>query len=329
MRATSTGLGWNGPVTDHFDGQRFFNPHAPTGNSLGSLLRWQTSRKHRPWPKKVENTAIPRLPDRVADGEVHVTLVNHCTFLIQLPGGNLLTDPVWSERVSPVGFAGPRRVRRPGIAWEALPRIDAVLVSHSHYDHLDLPTLRELNARFQPRFVTGLGNGLFLRSQGCARCEELDWFQVARLDSLGARITFTPAQHWSARSVVSRNTTLWGGFWIETDHRRIYFAGDSGYSPLFADLRGRLGSPDLALLPIGAYEPRWFMKAAHMGPDEAVAAHRDLGASVSLAMHCDTFPLADEGFGDAESLLADAREQAGLAPARLRAPATGETVVVA
>jgi L-ascorbate metabolism protein UlaG (beta-lactamase superfamily) len=328
LRATTAGPGWKGPVTDHFDGKQFFNPRGPTGNTLGNLIRWQSSREQGAWPEKITNNATPRLPDNVGDGEAHVTLVNHCTFLIQLPGCNLLTDPVWSERVSPFSFAGPRRIRPPGIAWDTLPRIDAVLISHSHFDHLDLPTLRELHARFKPHFITGLGNRAFLEGQGFGKVQELDWWGTASIPDLGARIAFTPAQHWTARSFAERNTTLWGGFWIETARRRIYFAGDSGYSPDFADIRARLGPPDLALLPIGAYEPRWFMKGAHLAPDDALVAHRDLGARASLGMHCDTFPLADEAFGDAERLLAEAREKSGVTSAQFRAPATGETVII-
>ncbi len=329
-RATSAGPGWRGVKSDHFDGERFFNPRGPGVNSFGDFLKWQRTREARPWPAKVDNAVTPRLPERVGDAEAFVTLVNHCTFLVQLPGCNLLTDPVWSERVSPVGFAGPKRVRPPGVAWDRLPRIDAVLVSHNHFDHLDLPTLRELEKRFAPTFVTGLGNRALLEARGLRAVEELDWWQTsATLAERGVRVTYTPAQHWSARSFFEKNTTLWGGFWIAGARRTAYFAGDSGYGRDFADVRARLGVPDVAMLPIGAYEPRWFMRGAHMAPDEAVQAWVDLGRPRTLAMHHDTFQLADEGFGEAERDLVVAAERVGGgAVETFRAPATGETVVV-
>lgn len=327
-RRTSAGPGWRGIKSDHFDGERFFNPRGPTGNTFSNLLKWQRARKQGPWPMRVENTMRPQLPGRVGESEVVVTAVNHCTFLIQLPGLNLLTDPVYSERVSPVNFAGPKRIRPPGVAWDQLPKIDAVVVSHNHFDHLDVPTLRELHDRFRPKFIVGLGNRALLEGRGIRDVEELDWWQPSGASALGARIVFTPAQHWSARSFFVKNTTLWGGFWIENGRRKVYFAGDSGYSPDFADVRAKFGVPDLALLPIGAYEPRWFMSGMHMAPDGALQAWRDLGGPRTLAMHFDTFPLADEGFGDAERELAREREKAGLSEAQFLAPAAGATTFV-
>ncbi len=328
-RLTSAGPGWRGTPSDHFDGQRFFNPRGPTGNTRENFRRWRDTRTPRPWPAAVANHAVPRLSPAPGEPLARVTFVNHCTYLIQLDGCTLLTDPLWSERASPVSFAGPRRVRPPGVAWDALPRVDAVLVSHNHYDHLDLPTLRALRARFAPRFITGLGNGAFLRAHGFKAVEELDWWQSASDPSgLGARVTFTPAQHWSARGLTERNTTLWGGFFVETRRERVYFAGDTGHTPDFADIRARLGAPDLALLPIGAYEPRWFMKPSHMDAADAVRAHGELGARRSLGMHFDAFAMADEGFGDAEKELAAARAAAGLADSAFVAPATGETILI-
>lgn len=327
-RATSAGPGWRGPVSDHFNGEEFFNPRGPTGNTFGNFLKWQRTKSPGEWPAAVANTARPQIPARVADGEAFVTPVNHCTFLIQLPGLTLLTDPVWSERVSPFSFAGPKRIRPPAIAWDALPRIDAVLVSHNHFDHLDLPTLHELHTRFKPKFIVGLGNRGLLEGRGIRDVEEIDWWQPSAATALNARITFTPAQHWSARSFLSRNTTLWGGFWITNGRRSVYFAGDSGYGPDFADIRTKFGVPDLAILPIGAYEPRWFMAGSHMAPDDAIKAYRDLGSPRTVAMHFDTFQLADEGFGDAERELVIAREQAGVPAARFHAPLTGETVLL-
>lgn len=319
---------WRGRKTDHFDGERFFNPHGPTGNTFSNFLKWQRSRRMGQWPERVDDNRPARLPARVGDGEAFVTAVNHCTFLIQLPGVNLLTDPVYSERVSPVSFAGPKRIRPPGVPWDRLPRIDAVLVSHSHFDHLDLATLEELHRRFRPKFITGLGNRELLESRGIRDVEEIDWWESSAATSLAARITFTPAQHWSSRNLIVKNATLWGGFWIENDRRRIYFAGDSGYGRDFALIRERQGVPDLALLPIGAYEPRWFMRGSHLAPDDAVVAQRDLGGARCLAMHFDTFQLADEAHGAAERELIAARETAGVPAERFHLPTAGETTPV-
>ncbi len=319
---------WRAARSDHFDGRRFFNPQGPTGASFRDFLRWRTSRRGGIWPERVNDNVPAVIPGRIGEREAVVTAVNHCTFLIQLPGCNLLTDPVYSERVSPVSFAGPRRIRPPGIAWDRLPRIDAVVVSHSHYDHLDLPTLEALHRRFRPRFITGLGNRALLEQRGIGPVDELDWWQATAVGELGVQLTYTPAQHWSSRSLLVKNTSLWGGFWIASAQRRIYFAGDSGYGRDFATIRGRLGVPDLALLPIGAYEPRWFMHPFHLAPDEAIRARSDLGAPRCLAMHFDTFPLADEAYGAAERELAAARAGEGLAADQFHAPRAGETVLV-
>jgi len=328
-RAGAAARGWRNVKTDHFDGESFFNPHGPTGNTFSNFLKWQRSRRTKPWPERRDDNVPASLPGRIGDAEAYVTAINHCTFLVQLPGLNLLTDPVYSERVSPVSFAGPKRIRPPGIAWDKLPRIDAVVVSHNHFDHLDLATLEELHARFRPKFITGLGNRELFESRGIRDVEELDWWQSSAAAALAARISFTPAQHWSSRSLIVKNTSLWGGFWIENDRRKIYFAGDSGYGRDFALIRARMGVPDLGLLPIGAYEPRWFMIGSHLSPDDAIKAQRDLGGPRCLGMHFDTFQLADEGHGDAERELFAAREQAGIEPMHFHAPTAGETVPVA
>lgn len=329
MRGEGGGASWRGTKTDHYDGRYFFNPHGPTGATFADLLKWQRSRRMGTWPARVDDNVPIRLPGRVGEDEVFVTAVNHCTFLIQFPGLNLLTDPVYSERVSPFSFAGPRRIRPPGIPWDQLPRIDAVLVSHNHFDHLDLATLAELHRRFRPKFITGYGNREVLESRGIREVEELDWWQSSTATTLAARVVFTPAQHWSSRSLIVKNTTLWGGFWIENGRRRIYFAGDSGYGRDFAAIRLRLGVPDLALLPIGAYEPRWFMSGFHLAPDDALRARRDLGEPRCLAMHFDTFALADEAYGAAERELQAARAAAGLPDSQFHPPRAGETVLVA
>ena len=253
------------------------------------------------------------------------TFVGHSTFLLQFADGlNVLTDPVWSERVSPVTFAGPRRVRPPAIAFDDLPTVQLVLVSHGHYDHLDVATLRRLDERFNPLFLTGLGNHALLRGRGLRQVEELDWWQSHRFR--GLELTFTPAQHWSNRSLGDRNTTLWGGFWLRAGDLNVYFAGDSGLGRLFALIRERLGVPDLAFLPIGAYEPRWFMREQHMNPQDALQAHRALGLPRSIAMHFGTFQLTEEAFDQPAIDLAVALQMAGIDPARFIVPRFGETI---
>jgi L-ascorbate metabolism protein UlaG (beta-lactamase superfamily) len=280
--------------SDHFDGRRYFNPTLPHGfqhsrRSVVKMLR----EPRTPWPAWVENKGVPRLDAPLRNGEVAITFVNHATFLIQTGGVTLLTDPMWSERASPFRRVGPRRVRHPGVAFDDLPRIDLVLVSHNHYDHLDIATLRRLRRRFAPTVLAAAGDGRVLGPLGFPRVHELDWWEEVRFSD-ALKVTFVPAQHFSARGLFDRRKSLWGGFVVETGGRRVYFGGDTGYSTHFADIRARLGAPDVALLGIGAYEPRWFMRSVHMNPADAVRAHRDLGARASIGMHFGTFPLTAE-----------------------------------
>jgi L-ascorbate metabolism protein UlaG (beta-lactamase superfamily) len=323
----SAGPGWQGERSDHFDGRLFFNPGANDGKSFGQFLKWKTGGGVTPWPQSVELTATPALPTLLSRGQAAVTFVNHASFLIQLPGCTLLTDPVWSQRVSPVSWAGPQRVRQPGIAWEALPKIDVVLLSHNHYDHWDIPTLRRLHERFQPRFVSGLGNAAFLREIGIGSGEDLDWWQTSKTVS-ECRLVFAPARHWSNRGGGNKNTTLWGAFWIEHDSQRIYFGGDTGMHTHFAETRTKLGRPSLALLPIGAYEPRWFMASMHLNPAEAVDAHLVLGAERSLGMHYGTWQLTNEGIEQPVLDLAAARVAKGLPEQVFAAAEQGRTLVL-
>jgi L-ascorbate metabolism protein UlaG (beta-lactamase superfamily) len=201
-----------------------------------------------------------------------VTFVGHATFLIQTPAGNILTDPMYSRRAGLLNILGPRRVRQPAVRFDDLPPIALVLLSHNHYDHCDVPTLRMLARRFDPVVVTPIGNSAIVRACGIRRVEELDWWEEARFAPMP--ITLTPAYHFSARGPFDKNRALWGGFVVRVRSRRIYFAGDTAYAPFFGDVRERCGSIDLALLPIGAYEPRWFMRVVHMNPEEAVRGAR-------------------------------------------------------
>lgn len=288
---------YDGRVSDHFDGRRFFNPHATPPHGPRGLLKWMTQRNRGPWSAPTETAPGQPPPRRVEGGAVRVTFVGHSTLLVQMDGLNLLTDPIWSERASPVTFAGPRRVRPPGVRFEDLPPIDVVLVSHNHYDHLDLRTLRRLAAEHRPRFVVPLGNAAVLARAGLPGAVELDWWQDAPL-APGVRVVAAPAQHFSNRGPFDAGNTLWASFVIEGPSGRVFFGGDTGYGAHFREIAGRLGAPRVAILPIGAFRPRWFMESVHMSPQEAVAAARELGAGTSVAMHFGTFPLADDGEGE-------------------------------
>jgi L-ascorbate metabolism protein UlaG (beta-lactamase superfamily) len=277
----------------HFDGKRFYNPDAPQASGFLKAFRWMLTSRPEPSPRFVSDVE-QSIPSGSVEGRgLRATLVNHSTVLLQQEGSNILTDPIWSERASPVGWAGPRRRRKPGVRWEDLPRIDTVLLSHNHYDHLDLGSLRRLRDRAQSEFIVPAGVGRLLRSEGIGPVHELDWGESWRLAR--ATIHSVPALHFSARSLFDRNRTLWCGYVIETGAQVIYFAGDTAFGGHFANIRERFGSPRLALLPIGAYEPRWFMSPIHMAPEEAVKAHEILSAKTSIAIHHGTFQLGDEG----------------------------------
>ena len=277
--------------------------------------------RRTPWPSRIDEP--PRLPERLDGADAVVTFIGHATFLIQTAAGNILTDPMYSQRAGPLLF-GPRRVRQPGVRMEDLPPISLVLLSHNHYDHCDLSTLRALAKRFDPTVITLLGNGALVRSAGVTNVEELDWWEDARTTPMP--ITVTPAHHFSARTPFDRNRALWGGFVIRTGDARIYFAGDTAYRPYFVDIRQRLGPIALALLPIGAYEPRWFMHAVHMNPAEAVQAHLDLDAAQSVGMHFGTFQLTTEGIDEPVTGLRDACTARNVPSSRFRTLGFGESL---
>jgi L-ascorbate metabolism protein UlaG (beta-lactamase superfamily) len=311
--------------SDHFDGKRFFNPSGIGLRSFRDFLRWQFSREKAVWPEWIADEARPLPPAPVRAGEVGATFIGHATFLLRLAGFAVLTDPIFSLRASPFASLGPKRVRAPAFSLNALPKIDAVCLSHNHYDHMDLPSLRALQARSNPVIVTGIGNGAYLASRGITNVSELDWWESAE-PLTGLRITYVPAQHWSRRRFWDTNHMLWGGHMVEAHGARVYFSGDTGYPAQFREIGQRCGAPDIALLPIGGYEPRWFMAPQHMNPEEAVRAHLDLGALLSIAMHFATFHLTDEAFGAPEAALAAARAQLGVAESTFRVPVFGETI---
>lgn len=280
------------PMTPQLVDGRYQNPWGINNSkSLWTVLKWKLSGSPERWPDKVSVTP-KELPLKPASGAI-ATWVNHSTFLVQLPHLNILFDPVYSERVSPVSWAGPRRVHDPGIPWEKLPKIDVVMVSHNHYDHCDIETLVKLYRRDAPLFLVPKGDGELLAQYGISRVEELTWWQESMVGD--TRFVFTPAQHWSARGTLDRNKSLWGGFWVQHGELKLFHAGDTGLGPHFKEIRARLGTPSFAMLPIGAYEPRWFMKDMHMNPSDAVQAWEQLGRPRAVGMHFGSFQLTDEG----------------------------------
>jgi L-ascorbate metabolism protein UlaG (beta-lactamase superfamily) len=260
-----------------------------------SLLKWLSTRQKGPWRPYTDAPPGPPPPYRVGEGKVRVTFVGHATALIQQDRVNVLTDPIWSTVASPFPPIGPTRARPPGLRFEDLPPIDAVLVSHDHYDHLDVPTLKRLKHAFpRLRIYAGLGVGAVLASAGVDGAIELDWWQSAEL-APGVRVTAVPEQHFSNRGLFDRDRTLWAGFVVQGPAGATYFGGDTGYGPHFAATRERLGPMRVALLPIGAFRPQWFMSPVHESPSEAMKAAADLGARTTVPMHYGTFALADDG----------------------------------
>jgi L-ascorbate metabolism protein UlaG (beta-lactamase superfamily) len=268
----------------------------------------------------------PQHPPPPGDAAAVLTFVGHATWLIQTARETILTDPMYSRRAGPFNMMGPRRVRDVAVPFEWLPHISVVLLSHNHYDHCDVTTLRRLRHVFNPLLITPFGNGRLLRGIGIQRVEELDWWESTKTSHVS--VTLTPAQHFSARGPHDRNRALWGGFTIDVAGRRIYFAGDSGYAPYFSAIGQRLGPIDLALPPIGAYEPRWFMKDVHMNPAEAVQAHLDLGAKQSLGMHFGTFQLTTEAIDEPLRALDIARREHHVPTDRFRTLDFGESFVL-
>jgi len=278
---------YHGPVSDHFDGTRFFSEEHD--HTFTDMLKWLWEMETVEWPEWITDPSQPNPVDYVSDTRVKITYINHATTLIQLDSLNILTDPIWSERASPVSWFGTKRIRNPGIKLADLPIIDIILISHDHYDHLDISTLQELANRDQPQILAGLGVKSILESHGITSVQEMDWWQDYQFKTSDITITFVPAQHGSGRNLFGENRTLWGGFIINGISGRIYFAGDTGYGRFLNDLKSQYSEFDLTVFPIGSYEKRWFMKNQHMNPDDAVKAHILLNSKQSVGIHYATF----------------------------------------
>ncbi|MFS4457985.1 MBL fold metallo-hydrolase [Bdellovibrio sp. HCB2-146] len=304
---------------------RYYDPQKPHHGQEGflnnydnspkqSFWKWQWERwttekpKEAPFTPEVLKTDTTFLKNNKT--EPTLTWIGHSSFLLQLEGMNILTDPVFSARTSPVSFAGPKRQVALPFQLEELPAIDVVVISHNHYDHLDLATLKKLSQRPDNKtiFLVPLGNQKLLQSEGIQKVQEYDWWDQVKAGPLN--FILTPTQHWSARGLFDNNETLWGAWYIQGTTQKVFFAGDTGYSKDFQDVASKLGPVDLALIPIGAYEPRWFMKKHHVNPSEAVQIHKDLQAKKSVAIHWGTFRLSDEAMiSPAEDLKKSLSEQ--------------------
>jgi L-ascorbate metabolism protein UlaG (beta-lactamase superfamily) len=329
-KASSGSSYYSGPASDHFDGRRFFNPGSEAGpRGFGDFLRWKLTEAREPWPDAYPSPYSDQPPLAVGAGALRVALVGHATFLIQIGGLNILTDPVWSQRASPFGFAGPKRYNEPGIAFDALPRIDAVVISHNHYDHLDLNTLARLWQRDLPRIIAPLGNAAIIQAQHPhIKVESVDWGDVVRIAGVGGAVTIVtePAHHWSARGISDRNHALWASYVIKSGNRTAYFAGDCGFGGgrNFQNVARQHPRLDLALLPIGAYEPRWFMKEQHMNPEDAVEAFQILNPRRAIGFHWGTFRLTNEGVDEPVKHLDEALARRRIDPSRFVAAWPGQ-----
>lgn len=313
--------------SQYFNGRRFHNLEGDRGNDKGfmDLIKWRFSRTRKSWPDFLPEIASPTLLQNLENSEVNVTFINHATELIQLANLNILTDPVFSEHLTPFRWLGPKRVRPMGLAWDQMPVIQVVLISHNHYDHLDLPSLIEIAKRDKPLFIVPLGNAKLLKANDIENVIELDWWQSHAVNN-NQTITLVPARHWSSRFLFDHCRTLWGGYVIQSHSLKLYFAGDTGLGSHFEMIYNRFGNMDISFLPIGSYAPRWFMQANHINPEEAVRAHQILHSILSIAMHFGTFQLSDEGIDEPIVDLQAAMKKFDIPTGSFVIPENGKTV---
>lgn len=307
---------YKGPKSDHYNGVNFFNPEGVEPRTLAEVAKWQWQGDKAKWPQEYPSPFDKAKPDaRVEGNDIKITMIGHATLLVQVAGLNFITDPVFVERASPVQFAGPKRVNPPGVRFEDLPPIDYVLLSHNHYDHLDLESLDRLVKEHDAEIICPLGNDVIVADKNSnAKFITGDWGDVAELNN-DCRVHFEPAHHWSARGVKDRRMALWAAFVLETPQGKIYHVGDTGFHDgiNYKALAEKHGEMRASILPIGAYEPRWFMKGQHQNPDEAVQGHLLCKSQVTIAHHWGTFQLTNEAIEAPLEALAEAKNKHGLA----------------
>jgi L-ascorbate metabolism protein UlaG (beta-lactamase superfamily) len=317
---------YHGPISDHYDGTRFFVPGHNGDKSQWDVLKWALREKRAAWPKQFDSPHIHQPQERVSG--IRSTLIGHASFLLQMAGINLLIDPVFADRASPISFAGPKRLNAPGVAFDDLPPIDAVLLTHNHYDHLDKTSLWRLAERFKPQFVGPLGVDHDVARGGKmpGSMITLDWGQQTSFGEFS--IHAVPTYHWSARSFGDRRKTLWCSFVVTSPVGTVYHIGDTGYGAgeFSKQVSRDFGRVDLAHIPIGAYEPRWFMKDHHVNPEEAVQILKDCGANKAIGHHWGTFQLTNEGHDQPQKDLAAALEASHVPQDRFQAFRPGQSL---
>ena len=316
---------YEGPVSDHFDGSQFSN-HGKEEEQPYARVLWEAlANPIDDWPtfKKIQQN---RPPKRVAGSKLRVTFIGHASVLLQTENLNILTDPVWAQRASPVSWAGPERIQPPGVQFDNLPPIDLILISHNHYDHMDFETIASLWRRDKPLILVPLGNDmLLLNYDKTIRSKALDWGESHQINER-VKASLEPMYHWSSRWGVDARQALWGAFVIETPSGNIYFAGDSGFDQgrYYKQAHKEYGGFRLALLPIGTYKPRWFFNFYHQDPSQALQAHQILNASYSLAVHFGTFDLSLTPYDEPPRLLEQAKAKENIAKEIFRALKPGQ-----
>lgn len=328
----------------HFDASKphhrpdgFVNNYLDNSKIGEGFMRWQWAR----FSSTLPSDRPERVPRQAVDvaylqsnrTDITATWLGHATMLWQIGGKNILVDPMFSQRASPVSFAGPARLTPVAMRLKELPHIDAVVISHNHYDHLDRPTVLALNQQKggAPLFIVPLGMDIWLKREGITSVQALDWWQARVLGDAnadGVKVSLVPAQHWSSRTLIDRHESLWGGFVVQHQGYSMYYSGDTGYSKDFADIAARFGKFDFAQIPVGCYEPRWFMGSQHVNEPEAIQIHRDVGSAFSVGVHWGTFRLCDDPVDQVLDEFPKAAAAAGLKPNEFVLPALGQTFVL-
>lgn len=318
---------YEGEKSDHFDGETFYNLDKPQDFDYLALLKFFAFRTDGYWADFYPQTIDDTIPERAKDGELKVTFINHASTLIQFDGINVLTDPVWSEYTTPVVPIGPQRRRTAGIDFDKLPHIDLVVISHNHYDHLDFPTLKRLQEKFNPKILYPLGNLPIFVDNELPNSEDMDWWDSIEMKD--RTITFVPARHFSNRGIEDRNGTLWGGYVFETSKGPVYFAGDTGFGVHYTMIKEKYGAMRFTILPIAPILPRSFMGEIHQDAREAVMAHIELESQKSMGIHFGTFKQASDAMrGPIDSLIVGLRDL-GVSPRDFILPGHGRVIDIA